>query len=105
MPAPSVKVAGSDLNLNLKTRFEMTTIRAEAKANPGAEARAFASNSVSVIPSLTSFRSFKVDLAKIKARDLHNGHGKPEREAIRSLQSSEILTSMIGKSGGAIVKN
>ena len=44
-------------------------------------------------------------MAKIKARDLHNGHGKPEREAIRSLQSSEILTSMIGKSGGAIVKN
>ena len=83
----------------------MTTIRAEAKTNPGGEARAFASNSVSVIPSLTSFRSFKVDLAKIKARDLHNGHGKPEREAIRSLQSSEILTSMIGKSGGAIVKN
>ena len=83
----------------------MTTIRAEAKANAGGDTRAFASNSVSASVPLTSFSPVQVDLAKIKARDLHNGHSKPERETIRSLQSNEILTSMIGKSGGAIVKN
>ena len=46
-----------------------------------------------------------MELAKFKARDISTGKIKPEREAPRSLQSTELLASMIGKSGGAIVKN